>query len=203
MALDSLSPLQLIIEVSEPVGTFVKRLLAQAEARERQHTRYLLRESVLRYLTGAQLEINQGNIEPRLSHRLMTHWAWDEDCSAHYFVGSTAYIVTGTPGNPTLATLQHLVSLGWKPIIISREDRIESTNDMLDESGLLPYVSAMSLEMLIFSGLRRKGISLPRSVMIEFERLISMHNSIVAGVHAPRCNCIEFSVVESLDNIKQ
>lgn len=185
------SGLRIDLQETSTIASAIQALLAQAEVQERIHTRYVYRESVLRYLTGAQLEINLGHSTPALPHKLLTHWAWDEDCSAQYETGNTMYVVTGTPGDPLLATLRHLVMLGWKPIVISRGDKIEAANDMLDASGLLRSVSAMSLEMLIYASLRRQRKDASTSLMGAMNDLFVVYNQIVSQVGAAATLLIE------------
>lgn len=196
------STLSIDLLETETIASAIQHLFNQAEAQERVHTRYLYRESLLRYLVGAQLEVNLGNSEPTLPHQLLTHWTWDEDCSAQYTIGGTMYVVTGTPGEPLLATLRRVVALGWKPNVISRGDMIESINDMLDAAELLPLVSAMSLEMLVYSSARRQWRNTPSAAESALTELFAMYNRIVRQVGAPTNLLIEGQPITSGNRVE-
>lgn len=187
--------LYLTLNESDTVATVIRRLLEQAEQQERVTTRYLYRESVLRYLTGAQLEINMGNHTPALHHELLQYWVWDQDCSAHYTIGNTMYVVTGTQGDPLLESLRQLVALGWRPLVISRDDRIEAINDLIAEADLLKHVSALSLEMFIYSSMRRKSVVTQKVLEASLVELLEMYNQIIEIVGAPPSLMIELRFV--------
>lgn len=202
--MDSSPPqLRISVDAQESLGSIVRRLLDLAEREERVSTRYLYRESVLRYLTGAQLEITLGNQTPLLPHELMRYWAWNEDCSAKYYQGNSITVVCGTPGEPLLRQLQQLRSLGWMANVITREDKVEAISDMLAEAGLLTSVGVMSLHMVIFSSMLRRGRGKVESIESGLADLFAMYNQIVEKVGAPQNLLIEMQFTSQMDRVQE
>lgn len=178
----SSTPLSLDFDPSLSFDTIIRRLLAQAERRQRDNPGATYVGTVLQHLVGAKLELILEGSGVTFQHFGASVADGPTSRAGDFTIGDSVIHVTTLPSEALMYKCSSNISAGLKPIIVTLFDRLEMARGNAESRQIHERVEILAVEQFLSSNIYEHSHFQRARQQHTVEQLIIRYNRIVAEV---------------------
>lgn len=183
-------PFKLKLDASRSIVFIVRDLLVQARAREKEMPGVHYAGAVIQHLVGAKMDcvLGAGKIE---HHSFSTS---DQQTGRHgdFFTGDVAVHVTTAPNEAVIDRCQANLNDGYRPILITLEDKVEYSKITADQRGLGERIDVFGIEQFVAANIYELGGFGREGRKTTISDLINRYNVIIESAETDHSMKIAF-----------
>lgn len=170
-------PFKLRFDTTKSLQSVIADLLADARKRQKDMPGNSIQGTVLQHLIGAKLSVALPAVV--LEH----HGASVADAvsgrSGDFLIGDTVIHTTTAPGEAVIRKCQVNLEAGFRPLVLTLNDRVEVAKALASNAGLAERIEVMGAEQFIATNLHELGFFKTSAQRATFEKLVEAYNQIV------------------------
>lgn len=173
-------PFSLSLDSASSIRTFVKRLLDQAEARQKASAGMMYVGTVMQHLVGAKLELVLG--EAMVRHESASASDQSTSRGGDFNVGDVAIHVTAAPSEALLRKCQSNLEKGLRPLIVTTVKGATLGRISAENAGLHERIDIFEIDQWIASNVMEWARFEAGARRLKIDELVTRYNLIVDKV---------------------
>lgn len=178
------TPLSLEFDSSLSFETMIRRLLSQAEQRQREAPGTTYVGTVLQHLVGAKLELLLEGTNLRIDHFGASVADGPTSRPGDFAVGDTVIHVTTAPGEALMQKCRNNISSGQKPIVVTLMRQLGMARGNAETLQIHERVEILAIEQFLTSNIYEHSRFSRTQQQSTVEQLIQRYNQIVDAVES-------------------
>ena len=183
-------PFTLSSDASQTITTSFDLLFKQAHKRQLQNPGTQYSGALLQHLTAAKLSI----ILPENSVRARSASAADavSEQAGDFIINKTAIHCTTAPGAPLIDKCAANLRSGYRPVIITVLERVQTALDLAADSGLDGRVEVWSIQQFLSTNIYERSLFNETDQAVTIAEIVQKYNEIIGLVETDPSLRIEF-----------
>ncbi len=171
-------PLKIRIKRKESLRTFLGRLIADVQKRERNVTGVRLLGPTMQHLVGAKLSIALG--KAAVTHHPSTQADAQYDRTGDFELADVVIHVTSAPSEKLIAKCASNIEAGLRPVVVTLSTKTAVVEGLAQNVGLEGRIEAIDFESFIVHNVLEWSLKSRRPVRASVNELVATYNEIVA-----------------------
>jgi hypothetical protein len=185
-------PFKIKLDPALGLRALVRDVVRQARERQKAGGGAAYAGAVLQHLVGAKLDCALG--EGRVQHNRFSAADASTGRAGDFCVQDVVFHVTTSPGEALIAKCRENIETGYRPVIVTMEDKSSTAEDLAEAAGLEGRIDVFGIEQFIALnlyelGLRRSDGEGRRTAIQDF---VHRYNEIVERIEGDRSLKIGF-----------
>lgn len=175
----ALEPFILRYDPSRSYRAMIRDLLDQVQEHEAENPGIACKDTVLRYLIGAELELMLAG-----KHKTITYPSRSVDDASRlgagdFLIEQAAIHVTTSPSLRLMEICKENLATGLKPIIVTLDDQVETAGILVQRKNMASRIEIFAAEQFLAAGFYRLSEfgEIERNTTVE--RLVAVYNRLI------------------------